>query len=128
MSVRIPTGAPRGRPPEVDPVRFAVLWHSRISVKTIAAELGISRCTVFDWRVKLGLPKRQQQTDDDPRISVPEHGTWARYKYRRDPCRCDDCLAAARAHRARPPLYACPACGCRALEPAGHPNCQQAVA
>jgi hypothetical protein len=62
------------------------------------------------------------------RVEHP-HGTYHRYKLRRDPCRCEPCRAAAIEHRAaqRERIVArhiCPRCGFRAATPEGHSTCQ----
>jgi hypothetical protein len=60
------------------------------------------------------------------RVEHP-HGTYHRYKLRRDPCRCQACREAAirfrREQRDGSKRYVCPGCGFRSLEQHGHTTC-----
>lgn len=71
--------------------------------------------------------ERCRQSQAHRRVHHP-HGTYARYKLRRDPCRCELCREAGRRHRAEQRVaaarYVCPGCGYRALEKDGHSTCK----
>jgi hypothetical protein len=119
-----------GRPPEIDVPLLERLWQRGERIDVIARRVACSRAQVFYWRAKLNLPRRVGRGQFAHGTQEPPHGTVQRYKYRRDPCRCEPCSDAAREYRRtrRTPLYACPGCGTRALKPIGHSNCVRAVA